>query len=263
MCSIERPTYNFVTRLLEEEGLFYYVRHENGKHSIVVADHGSAYFDLPDFDVEFPQVGKEAGIVDQIKSWEHVYAFHSGGVAQRDFNFKTPSNNLHVSEPTVRPVGNNQNFELYDYHGRHTDTASGQQLARTRIEEQEAKFEEVVGECNYRGFSPGGRFQVKSHRVAAVEKKKYVVKRTELRASIAGDYVSGNAVTGGDANDEYLCKFVALPDEIPFRPQRIARRPIVEGPQTAVVVGPPGEEIYPDEFGRVKCQFPLGSGREL
>jgi len=242
--------YNFVTRLLEEEGIFYYCRHENGRHTLVLADHGSAYYDLADFEVDFPLPGRQVGIVDQIKSWEHVYAFHPGGCAQRDFNFKTPSNNLHVVEPTVRTVGNNQNFELYDYHGRHSDTATGQQLARTRIEEQEAKFEQVRGECTYRSFSPGGRFQVRSHRVAAAEKNKYVVKRTELTASIAGDYV-----TGSEAEEEYRCRFVCLPEQTAFRPERIARRPIVEGPQTAVVVGPPGEEIYPDEFGRVKCQF--------
>ena len=243
--------FNFVSRLLEEEGIFYFFEHTDGAHKLVLADDPTAWFDLPEDEVVFPELGHTDGIVDQLKSWEHVYSFHSGGYAQTDYNFKTPANSLMAVERSANPLGAFGSLERYDYHGRHRDTRGGLRLARNRMEEQEAQYNRVCGTTTYRGFTPGGKFRIAGHRDSSEIGRQYAIRRVEITAAVQGGYETAD---DGDG-PEYECRFECLPAEVAFRAPSVARKPIVEGPQTAVVVGPPGEEIYPDEFGRVKVQF--------
>lgn len=244
--------FNFVSRLMEEEGIFYYFEHQNGKHTLIVADDVSSYFKLPDYDVEMADPDQRGDLVDQITSWEHETRFRSGRWTQTDFNFKKPRTRLMSTAETVMPVPLAKKFEVYEYPGCFSERKPGSNLTRIRMQESEADHNVVFGECLYRSFSPGGQFRIRSHPKSAEVGQEYVVRKVTLEASLGGSY-DVNLTTGEELR--YQCRFECLPSKVVFRPARRTRRPVVEGPQTAIITGPPGEEIYPDEFGRVKAQF--------
>lgn len=243
--------FDFVSRLMEEEGIFYYFTHDSGGHKLIVGDEPSAYFELDPHRVELAPPEHTAGILDQIQEWEHGYSYRPGAYSQTDYEFKTPSKNLAADEKSIVKLANNKALEIYDYHGRHFNESRGSQLAKVRMQEIEAEYDIAQGEGTYRSFSTGGKFQFKNHRVEAEVGREYVLTKLEIYASVGGSYVTGT----GDNSFEFRNRFTAIPAETVFRPKRVTPQPIVEGPQTAVIVGPPGEEIFPDEYGRVKCQF--------
>lgn len=243
--------FDFVSRLMEEEGLFYYFRHENGKHTLVLADHEISYFWLPQREVELGDPGRTGDLTDQITHWEHRYAYRPGSFAQTDYNFKTPTNNLMSTEATVVGSGDNRKYEIYEYPGRYDDRQRGAAWAKIRMEENETGYNTVTGVGTYRCFAPAGKFKVKNHLSVAEIGRYYTLVAVEQTASVDGAYITGTPA--GEVR--YENRFTCVPGDVVFRPRRTTRQPVVDGPQTAFVVGPPGEEIFPDEFGRVKVQF--------
>jgi type VI secretion system secreted protein VgrG len=243
--------FDFVSRLLEEEGIFYYFRHENGKHTLVLADRATAYPTLTDAQVQYALPNGSTDMYDQIKVWEHGYAFRSGRFANTDYNFKKPRLSLMCRERSRVELPNNSAYEIYDYPGLYHDKNRGENIVRVRMEELEASHETVKGESTYRSFAPGGQFTVARHVVTEEVGKAFAIIAVEHQVSVDGTYITGTA----QGDEEYTNRFVAIPADVVYRPPRLTRRPIVEGPQTAVVVGLRGEEIWPDEFGRVKVQF--------
>ncbi|MBN1853273.1 MAG: type VI secretion system tip protein VgrG, partial [Pirellulales bacterium] len=241
----------FVSRLMEEEGIFYYFRHENGKHTLVLADDATAYYELDDSQVEFGDPNHTSGNQDQIKEWQHGYSYQPGKFAHTDYNFKTPAKILMATENTVVNFANNKAFEVYDYHGRHRDTERGRALARVRMEALEVSHNVAHGESTYRSFSPGGKFKFERHRTRAEVGQSYLLSYVETLASLGDSYITGV----GEGEFEFKNRFRCISADTVYRPPSDTPKPVVEGPQTAVVVGPAGEEIYTDEHSRVKVQF--------
>jgi type VI secretion system secreted protein VgrG len=240
---------NFVLRLLGEEGIFYFFRHENGKHTLVLADSVSVYFDIPDSDVEFPDPTQGYVGANRVTDWQHSYSFRPGKYTHTDYNFKQPSTSLVKSEATRIKFANMKAFEVYDYHGRHEDGGRGQALAKVRLQELETRHDLATGHSVCGSFTPGGKFTFSYHRSQSEIGKTYVLTGVSLHARL-DNYVASDG-NGFVFENSFEC----IPAPTLFRPQRLARKPVVEGPQTAVIVGPPGEEIYVDEFSRVKVQF--------
>lgn len=243
--------FDFLSRLMEEEGVFYFFRHENGKHTLCLADSVGAYTPLSQSEVVFPSPGHDQDLLSRILAWEHRFRFMSGKVAHTDYNFKAPKNSLMAELPTRIPISLMENLERYDYPGRYEASASGRQFARVRMQELETDYDQVTGESNYVSFRTAGKFRVARHRLPAERGREYVLSAVELFASAGGTYITGTE----EDSERYLNRFVAMPSDVPFRPSRTTPKAIVEGPQTAVVVGPQGEEIHTDEHGRVKVQF--------
>ena len=154
-------------------------------------------------------------------------------------------------EPSTVKLTGNSNYEVYDFPGRHVDPQEGRQRTRVRMEEFEVDHDRVLGSSSYPSFQPGGSFSVKTHRSKSEIGKQYVLTRTEYVAGVGDTYKAEL----GDGELEFTNRFVAIPKDVVFRPGRTTKRPIVEGPQTAMIVGPPGEEIYTNENGEVKVQF--------
>jgi type VI secretion system secreted protein VgrG len=248
----------FVSRLMEEEGIFYFFKHEDGKHTMVVGDQKGAYFDCPEGDVEFPRDAGTRAVTDHITRWEHRYEYRSGKIAHTDYNFEdhparnepTPSKLMMANQSTTVSLENIQKFELYEYPGAFAKKEDGDSLAKVRMEEEEAAYDVVEGAATCRTFAVGGKFKVKTHWSKSEEGKKYVITVIEHSATEPAAYETGEEVA-----DEYSNTFTCIPDSVTFRPQRTTPRPTIAGTQPAVVVGPPGEEIYPDKYGRVKIQF--------
>ncbi len=242
--------FNFVSRLMEQEGIFYYFRHEEGKHTLVLADQTGAYKDLPENKVECPTSEGSSPVTDHITSWAHHYAFVSGRWAQTDYNFETPDTSLMTNCGTKVKLPGVSKYEIYDYPGEYPDKAAGDREVKFRMEEEEATYDSVRGTSTCRTFAAGGKFTLTTHSCSAEQNKSYVVTSIQHHATGVA-YATGVR----EAGSEYSNHFVCIPSDVVCRPARITPKPVLSGVQTAVVVGPDGEEIYCDKYGRVKVQF--------
>jgi type VI secretion system secreted protein VgrG len=236
---------NFISRLLEEEGIFYFFQHSKSKHTLVLADDASAIKPCPgQSSVRIsptPGAGRED---DVITALQREHAALIGKVTLRDYDHLQPSLALESSE-TGRGVE-----ELYDYPGEFTALSEGERLARLRLEEHETWREVVRGQSTCRALQSGCSFDLKEHYRRDLNKNYQLL--WVQHSARGGDYRSE-----GDAADEfsYNNDFAAIPHDVPYRPPRVTPRPVVQGSQTAVVVGKAGEEIWVDKHARVKVQF--------
>ena len=256
-------SFQFVSRLLEEEGIFYFFEHSSDKHTLVMADYGGAHKDCPDQPTG--RLVKHEGWADSqnpIFSWQIQQELRPGVYTLRDFHFQMPSKNLQASESTVLPVDAAKPLEVYDYPGeyasrfnqkdRHGEVEpEAEKQAKLRMEEHEAGFQEIAAESLCRGFLPGYKFELVRNVGAG---KKYILTAVEHRAVQTPWYRSDLEAPAAD--EPYRNQFTCIPEDVPYRPRRVTPKPVVNGPQTAVVVGKSGEEIWTDEFGRVKVLFP-------
>ncbi len=240
----------FVSRLLERAGVFYYIHHQNGKHTVVLGDDTSAYKPARESRVDLASTLSGIQLTDQIYRWEHHYTFYSGKLAHTDYNFKDPRRDLRSTVSSPLPIPHAASYELFDYPGGYDDRAAGDRLANQRIEREEADYEIVFAQSMCRTFGPGLTFTMARHHNPAESNRSYVVRSIKHIAELPGAYVSGAETGKLDYQNEFEC----MPDAAVFRPAHHTPLPAA-GPQTARVVGPDGEEIYTDEFGRVKVKF--------
>ncbi len=243
--------FDFVSRLLEEEGIFYFFQHRDGRHIMVLGDNMAAWDDCPETPVDFPEDEQESVYAKpRITSWRRDWQFRSGAWAHTDYNFKTPRQLLLASERTVMRFNGAANFETFDYPGCYPDRELGKPLARVRMEEIEAGHDIVTGTSTCKTFSPGLRFTVGRHPVRSEEGQVFVLRSVEHEARDTS-YASGNTPEAFSYRNTFRC----FPEEIAFRPERITPKAMMRGCQTAIVTGPEGEEIHTDEHGRVKVKF--------
>ena len=234
---------NFVSRLLEEEGIFYFFEHSKGKHMLTLADDNGAVKPCPvqskaRMASDVGQWQKE----DVVTSWEHEYSLHTGKVTLRDYDFEQPSLQLEAS------VAGKQPEEHYAYPGRYTSLDDGDRFARLLLEAEEARQHVARGAGTCRTFQTGYRFDLKDHYSKDVNQTYMLL---DVRHSgRAGDYR-----TWESAPFDYRNDFTVIPYSVPYRPLRLAPKPRIWGTQTALVVGKKGEEIWTDKQGRVKVQF--------
>ncbi len=236
--------FNFVCRLMEEAGIFYFFRHDDDRHVLVLADKNVSFRPLPDQQLVYAPGNLQSG---HVRQWEHCYDFRPGRWSQKDFDFEKPSSDLTTTEKTVLKLRNAQSFERFDYPGRYTDKDLGGKLTRTLMEAEEAAYHAVRGASNYPCLDAGGKFMLTSH-PCEDSKKAYVIRHVRHEA-VEPSYLNQ------DEASHYANTFEAIPHDVPFRPLRVTERPFVHGPQTAMVVGPPGEKIFTDKHGRVRVQF--------
>jgi type VI secretion system secreted protein VgrG len=247
--------FQFVSRLLEEEGIFYYFEHENGQHTMVLGDQPTHFQRVNDFVVDYPKPDDVVDELPQIRDWRQCMHFRPARFAQKDFNFKKPKRHLLVEESSRIRLGPSQALEVYEYPGLHQSPQQGRDTARVRVEEIETMHDFVEGTSTYRSFVAGGQFVVRGHRDPTVSGQDFTLVAVETQASVMGSYLTDGEDDESESELIFENRFEAITAQTPFRPARRNTKPVVEGPQTAVVVGPSGEEIYTDEFGRVKVQF--------
>ena len=244
--------FDFVSRLLEEEGIYYYFRHEMGKHSLVLTDHTGGVYDSQDGEVRLQSTLSEQNITDNLYSWAHEHSFTSGKWSETDYNFETPKTSLLVDTKSLIKLPGNAGLEFYDFPGDYDQKGHGTSLVKLRMEQEEAGHNVAVGSSHCRSFSPGGKFKIAAHHVKSEVGTKWVLTSVRHEAALGGSYI-----TGGEHDSRiYENSFRCIPAETVFRPVREREKPSVQGVHSAIVVGPSGEEIYTDKYGRVKVQFP-------
>ncbi len=239
--------YAFVARLMEEEGMFYFFTHEEGKHTLTIADHKATHKSCPEKEIEVNQGSLEE---DHISHWEHRWEYRTGKWAQTDYNFKKSTTNLMTKTNTLVEVPTVDKYEAYEYPGLYYVKGDGDALTKLRMEMDETAFDTVSAASTCRTLYAGGKFTIKKHPTPQEDGGTWTITGIEHHAHCPAQ-VSG----GARGEQSYDNAFTCIPDSVVFRPPLATPKPVVYGLQTAVVTGPAGEEIYPDEFGRVKVQF--------
>lgn len=244
--------FNFVSRLMEQYGIFYFFEHAEDKHTLVLANSPGVHQPCPEqAQARYDYTGGALLEEDVISSWHKEQELRPGKYALTDYNFETPSTNLAVNVATTIPVNSNAKYEIYDYPGEYLKKSQGEHLVRLRMEEEEAQYTMVTGTSTCRAFTPGYRFDLEDHPSQAMNTS-YVLHEVRHMASVGDNYISAADTA---TEESYSNSFTCIPFDVPYRPPRVTPRPVVQGPQTAVVVGKAGEEIWTDKYGRIKVQF--------
>jgi type VI secretion system secreted protein VgrG len=242
--------FNFISRLLEQEGIYYYFKHADGRHTMVLSDAATSHDPFKGFE-EIPYRGHESGAgpdTDFISSWEFGQSIQPGIFAHDDYDFTRPSVELLAkkSHPQKHDLSD---YEVYDFPGEYLLKPDGDQYASARIEELAAQFETAEASTNSRGLVTGCTFKL-TDQPRDDQNREYLV----LSASYALEFSDYETIPDGKSSG-YRCGFTCMTSRQQFRPQRSTPKPAVQGPQTAIVVGAAGDEICTDKYGRIKVQF--------
>ncbi|MGO4742356.1 type VI secretion system Vgr family protein [Serratia quinivorans] len=255
----QESDFDFISRLMEHEGIYYYFTHQQDGHTLVLADAPSAHQELPGY-ASIPYQLAESGLVenkDSINSWTVSDSITPSLYSLDDYDFRKPRARL--LEARQNPASFAQDkAEVFDWPGRYTDHSQGQFYVKVRQQEFEAQHEQMSGEGNSQGIAPGYRFQL-TQAPRAEDNRAYLVVSARYFMQ-ENSYASNDDDTG-----EQRTEFQVVPASINWRPTRNTPWPKTHGPQTAEVVGPEGESIWTDKYGRVKLKFRWdrhGSGNE-
>ncbi len=236
--------FNFVSRLLEQEGICYFFAQSQDKHTMILADDNSSFADFSEpstVNYQFATGGRQDS--NTVNSLEAEYCLQPGTATHTDYDFTKPNSSLYTT------LLSSQKGEVYDYPGKFTTKDDGDRYARIRLEEFEVGISKVRGESNCMEFASGYKFTLDGY-YRDDSNVAYTLLSVEHQGRNAS-YRSGEMVSPF----EYKNRFEAIPNTVPFRPSRRANKPVIDGTQTAVVVGKSGEEIWTDQYGRVIVQF--------
>ncbi|WP_235504929.1 type VI secretion system Vgr family protein [Variovorax sp. Root318D1] len=241
--------YDFVARLLHEWGLYFYFEHEEKSHKLVIVDDMASHQPFAHAGYQnIPFHAAEATVRE-----EHCDGFNaceelqSGRWVTSDFDFKRPKAELQQVSAMPRKTAQNT-WERYGWPGDYVVESEGEQLVRTRMEETGSRGERASGSGNLRAVVPGCLLTLERH-PHNESNRQYLVTEAHLRLQDVGD---------ASAQQEFECRvdFEVIPTSKVFRaPAPRVPRPRTTGPQTAIVTGPAGREIWTDEYGRVKLSF--------
>jgi type VI secretion system secreted protein VgrG len=246
---------NFVSRLMEQEGIYYFFEYEEDNHTLILADSN------PDGASKNRILYHEGGFGERegfISHWEQKLELRSGKYMMRDHHFQLPKSNLEVVEPSKN--GGAASLGFYEYPGEYAlrfknpderlreVAAEGEKLIRVRMQEEEMPGHLFTGSSNRRNLALGQKFSLAKH---PKDDGDYIVTRIGYNVLQTPDYISG----GQGVAEPYHNQFTCVSANTVIRPVRDTVKPRVYGPQTAVVTVKPGEESWLDKFGRVRVQF--------
>jgi type VI secretion system secreted protein VgrG len=242
--------FNFIGRLLEQEGIAYYFRHTDGHNTMVLTDSTSKHTPTPGYEkLSFiPPARLVKADLEHVSSWDFTREIQPGVYVHDDYDLERPSVELKTTKMLPRQY-KPSDYEVYDYPGLYLQQADGEQYAAVRIDELGSQFETAHAATNARGVAVGSLLTLDGY-PRLDQNREYLVVAASYELSF--DNYESLPEGGGTS---YACGFVVMPSSQQFRPKRQTPKPFVQGPQTAVVVGPAGEEIYTDNHGRVKVQF--------
>jgi type VI secretion system secreted protein VgrG len=242
--------FNFVSRLMEQEGIGYYFRHTDGHDTLVLTDSTSKHTPAPGCE-KLSYVAPTQQLrpdIAHVHQWDFVREIEPGAYVHDDYDFERPSVELKTNKTLPRGYSPSD-YEMYDYPGLYVQRADGDQYASVRINELGTQYETIHASTNARGLTVGALLNLEDH-PRDDQNNEYLITGATYDLSF-GDYEALPEAAG----TSYHCSFFAIPSSQQFRPRRGTPKPFVQGPQTAVVVGPAGEEIFTDKYGRVKVQF--------
>ena len=246
--------FNFVSRLMEQEGVGYYFKHEDGKHTLMLTDSINAHTAFENYE-NVPYHPHQQGSQDKeaVTDWVVEKELQPGVFVHNDFDFENPrqaAQNALVSQSSVSRAHEKADFEIYDYPGEFVQHAEGESLAKLRIQELQVRHETLHGQASALGLCAGYTFSLEDH-PRGDQKREYLITGTAYEID-AGEFETNK---GDSGKQSCSCNFTAIPSSEPFRPARNTPKPSIAGPQTAIVTGPEGDEIHTDNYGRVTVKF--------
>jgi len=251
-CQYQESAWDFVARLMEIEGIYYYFKHENGKHTLVLVDNMASLVPCPyqsTFRYEH-QLGTGAfRTEDTIFSSDLRKVVKPNVYQNNDSNFRIYHNPLRDERTVPRDTGVDRNIDCYFYPANVEWPGEPSDYANLRIEEQEHDHTVGSGSGNCRAMTPGYKFDLIDHDRPEQNINYLIVKVTH--SGQEGTFIAGTA----SQEAIYTNSFTAHPSSITYRPHLDTDEPQIASLQTATVVGPPGEEIYTDKYGRVRVKF--------
>lgn len=245
----QETDYAFISRLMEHEGIYFWFKHDKGKHTLVLTDDITQHEPVADYE-QIPYYGPDRITVpreDHVHKWEVAEQITPGAFATTDYHPLTPAASLEArrNNPGAHDHGD---LEMYEWQGGYTNPDDAEHYTRVRLEDLQCRKEQSAGASNARGLATGHLFTLRNHPRQA-ENREYLVVSTYYRIRETG-YASGQPDPGS-----FDLEFVVLPSSTQFRAPRVTPVPRTHGPQTATVVGKEGEEIWTDKMGRIKVQF--------
>jgi type VI secretion system secreted protein VgrG len=245
----QETDFAFVSRLMEHEGIYYWFRHEKGRHTLVLTDDVTQHEEAQGYE-RVPYYGPDRNAVpreEYIREWEVAEQITPGAFATADYHPLTPAASLDARRNNPG-AHDNGDLEMYEWQGGYTNAEDAEHYTRVRLESLQCRREQSRGACNARGLAPGYLFTLRNHPRQA-ENREYLVVGAWYRIRETGYN------TGAGDPATFDIDFAVLPSSTQYRAPRVTPIPRTHGPQTATVVGKQGEEIWTDKMGRVKVQF--------
>ncbi|KAA3509185.1 type VI secretion system tip protein TssI/VgrG (plasmid) [Agrobacterium rosae] len=242
---------DYLLRRFQEDGLFYWFSHEDGSHKLHVADTANGWLEPSSSAQGEGKVRLAQGSSDRnhINDWARRFSYVPGQRAGADWNFETPSMVPGTMTPSLVQMPDATKRELYEYPSRIKTVEEAERAQKLRVQATEADHDRVFGASTSRILEAGRRFTPyeEAHPEHAYEE--HVI----IRASHT---IVDRSYETNSNEPEYRNQFEAIPARVPLTPHRTTKRPKIEGTQVAIVAGPEGEEIHPDQYGRIKLWFP-------
>ena len=247
--------WSFISRLMEEEGIFYYFEHSADKHLLVIADKAVVHQEIgAPANVLYQKPSGTVAAEDTIHPFTYAEGVRTGSVVLTDYLFRKPALNLKQKQDYQL----NPELEIYDTAGRYPVTdpgddasATGTRLAKVRLEAAQVSRAGGSGKSDCMRFTAGFRFTLEQHGRKTLNQD-YLLTYVHLTAEQPSVYEEGAREKGSSYTNTFTC----IPASVQYRAEHDPqRKPVIPGAQTAIVTGPSGEEIYVDEFARVKVQF--------
>ena len=243
-------TYDFVTRLMEQFGIYFFVTHADGAHTVVFADDPNSHTAISKaIPYQYEQTDWRTAD-DHIWDWEAEAQIQPGAYTVREYNFTTPKADL-TAKSLIAGKHTYGTNEVYDFPGLYETADDGQKYAQIRMQDRESQRQIHGGSSNGRGLGAGVKFTLSGFSDTTVNQE-YLV--TESVCSIRN--AETRSFQDGDIVDSFRCDMKVVPGSRPFRLQALTPRPVIRGPQTARVAGESGQEITTDKYGRIKVKFP-------
>lgn len=241
--------FNFVSRIMEQEGIYYFFAHTNGKHTLVMADDSSVMTNLGQVPfIELEDESRHKDVVG-IKRWENYRKVRTGGVGLTNFDFTLPSKNLDAitTDPKTASLSSLQKF---NFPGKYLERAKGSDYTKLLMQKENVSYDQKSAQGNYRKLYAGAQFELTDHH-RDDQNTNYLITHFSCLL-LADDYIA----TSTNKDDQlFESQFTVVPDNVVYRPQITSTKPKMTGPQTATVVGKSGEEIWTDKYGRIKVLF--------
>ncbi|RKO74914.1 type VI secretion system tip protein VgrG [Pectobacterium parmentieri] len=238
----------FVTRLAAEEGLYFFHEFEAGKHRVVFADDAGALSKGPELFFNLATQGLSEG--EYVRRFRYAEAVSTAEVALKDYSFKTPAYGLLHSKVSGELEHQRETYQHFDYPGRFKRDPSGKAFTGYRLDALRANAMTGSGESNAAMLMPGSSFILTEHPNLTLNAGWQLVAITH-----SGQQPQALEEESGGEPTTYSNSFEVISAKSTWRAD-LPYKPMVDGPQIATVVGPAGEEIYCDEYGRIKLQFP-------
>ncbi|WP_405055560.1 type VI secretion system Vgr family protein [Kosakonia oryzae] len=245
----QESSFDFISRLMELEGIAYHFRHEADRHTLVLTDDAAEFKPFPGYETIPYHQTPSGGSTDEegISQWALEDSVTPGIYSLDDYDFRKPNAWLFQARqnPSSPQPGS---IDVYDWPGRFVEHGHGEFYARIRQERWQVEHQQIQGTATAVGVAPGNTFTLYN--------APFFSDNGDYLTTAATYFFEENRyASGSDGETEHRIDFTVIPSSVVYRPAAVTAWPRTYGPQTAKVVGPQGESIWTDKYGRVKVKF--------